>query len=148
MAEQQQTFHIENIYLNRSEFESPHPFHRTDKEWHPTADLKLHVITSKQQEDQFDVAIQITVDVTMDKKKVYKVHVNQGGTFTIKGYTDDEVNHLTESFCASILYPYARQKISDMVTSAGFPPLYLSPIDFETRYREMQANKETEKSAK
>ncbi len=147
MAEQKHTFNIENIYLNQSEFSSPHPFHRTDKEWRPNANLKLD-ITSNQHDDQFDVAIHITVDVTMDKEQVFKVFVNQGGTFTIKGYTDEEVGHLTESFCASILYPYARQKISDMITSAGFPPLHLSPIDFETRYRQIQANQKSTESSK
>ena len=81
----------------------------------PKCQLKLD-ITSKRHDDQFDVAIHITVDVTMDKEQVFKVFVNQGGTFTIKGYTDEEVGHLTESFCASILYPYAHRKISDMIT--------------------------------
>lgn len=144
MVESKHTFNIENIYLNHSEFKSPRPFHRTSKDWRPNANLKLE-INSVKHDDQFDVAVKIIVDVTMDKEEVFSVTVDQGGTFLIKGYTADEEEHLTESFCASILYPYARQKISDMITSAGFPPLHLSPIDFETRFRQLK-KKDTQKA--
>ena len=142
MSEAQHTFNIEHIYLNESKFESPKPFHLTNKDWRPNANLKLD-IKSDNHEERYEVSIVITVDVSMEKEEVFRVHVNQGGTFLIKGYTEEETEHLTESFCASILYPYARQKISDMITSAGFPPLHLSPIDFETRYRQIKAKQET-----
>jgi len=39
-----------------------------------------------------------------------------------------------------VLFPYARETISDVVTRGGFPPLLLTPISFEQLYVErMQA---------
>ncbi|OIQ86093.1 protein-export protein SecB [mine drainage metagenome] len=36
--------------------------------------------------------------------------------------------------CPNILFPYAREAVSDMVTRAGFPPVLLSPINFEALF--------------
>ena len=33
-----------------------------------------------------------------------------------------------------LLFPFARQVISDAVSSTGFPPLMLDPIDFASAY--------------
>ena len=33
-----------------------------------------------------------------------------------------------------MLFPYARQMVSDMVMAGGFPPFYLQPINFEALY--------------
>ena len=136
------TFNIEHIFLNDSSFKSEQPIHRSTVEWNPQANMSLDVKTSKF-DDQHDVSVIISVKVTIENKDVFNVTVNQGGTFTIKGYSEAEVKHLTESFCASILYPYARQKISDMITQAGYPPLHLSPVDFESRFRQMNAAAES-----
>jgi len=43
--------------------------------------------------------------------------------------------------CPNILYPYAREVISDIVTRAGFPPVVLNPVNFEALY---QAQKQAE----
>ena len=37
--------------------------------------------------------------------------------------------------CAEIVYPYARENISSIIQKGGFPPLFLSPIDFHTIYQ-------------
>ena len=36
--------------------------------------------------------------------------------------------------CPTILYPYAREAISDLVTRGGFPPVLLAPVSFEALY--------------
>ena len=38
--------------------------------------------------------------------------------------------------CPTILYPYAREVISDLVTRAGFPAVVLQPVSFEQMYME------------
>jgi preprotein translocase subunit SecB len=36
--------------------------------------------------------------------------------------------------CPNILFPYAREAVSDLVVRAGFPPVLLNPINFEALY--------------
>ncbi|MBC7946200.1 MAG: protein-export chaperone SecB, partial [Burkholderiales bacterium] len=38
--------------------------------------------------------------------------------------------------CPNILFPYVRETISDVVTRAGFPPVILNPMNFETLYQQ------------
>ena len=38
------------------------------------------------------------------------------------------------SFCPNILFPYAREVISDMVVRGGFPQLILAPVNFDALY--------------
>ena len=47
--------------------------------------------------------------------------------------------------CPNILFPYAREAISDLVTKAGFSPVLLNPINFETLY--MQQKQQAEPGA-
>jgi len=36
--------------------------------------------------------------------------------------------------CPNILFPYARETVSDAVTRAGFAPVVLQPVNFEAMY--------------
>jgi len=38
--------------------------------------------------------------------------------------------------CPNIIYPYAREVISDLVTRAGFPTVMLNPVNFEALYQQ------------
>jgi preprotein translocase subunit SecB len=38
------------------------------------------------------------------------------------------------SFCPNILFPYAREAISDLVVRGGFPQLILAPVNFDALY--------------
>ena len=49
-----------------------------------------------------------------------------------------ELDPLLSIACPTILYPYAREAIADLVTRAGFPPVVLQPMSFEQIYLERQ----------
>ena len=38
--------------------------------------------------------------------------------------------------CPNILFPYARETISDAINRAGFPPVILAPVNFEALYQQ------------
>jgi preprotein translocase subunit SecB len=40
--------------------------------------------------------------------------------------------------CPTILLPYLRETVSDMSVRAGFPPVFLAPMNFEALYRQRQ----------
>ncbi len=64
------------------------------------------------------------------------VEVKQAGIFTIKDFDNKQFQAMLGSFCPSILFPYAREIISDLTMRGGFPPLYLAPINFEALYQQ------------
>ena len=47
--------------------------------------------------------------------------------------------------CPNILFPYAREAVSDAVLKAGFPPLMLQPVNFEVLYMQQQQQAQGQK---
>lgn len=140
MSENTKEFVIEFVAVNTCSFHAPVPVYRMNEDWKPTANLDLDVITRAMDNHQYEVDLKIDVAVSIEGKEIFKVNVIQTGAFTVKGYDDTEKEHLTQSFCPTVLYPYARETIAGLVAKAGFPQLHLSPVDFEGRY---QANKDS-----
>ena len=137
MATEKQ-FQIENIFINDCAFKAPTPVYRLNKEWKPNANLDLDVKTNKIADDRYEVELVITVDVKIDNEDVFSLSVNQAGSFHVAGYDDNQTHQLLNSFCPSIIYPYARQVVAQLVSQAGFPQLHLAAVDFESRYQMMQ----------
>lgn len=134
MSEHNKEFIIDFIAVNDCSFYAKVPVFRISQQWQPTAHLDLDVKTRVLDNNQFEVDLAIDVKVRLDDADIFAVHVVQTGAFTIKGYDADAIEQLTESFCPSVLYPYARENVARLVAHAGFPQLHLSPVDFEGRY--------------
>jgi preprotein translocase subunit SecB len=91
----------------------------------------------------FEVALTITVTVKIADTTAYLVEINQAGIFTISGFSDQEMGPMLGSFCPNILFPYAREAISDLVNKGGFPQLILAPVNFDALYMQhMQQNQQ------
>ena len=80
----------------------------------------------------------------------FLVEVHQAGIFEIDGFDDQTLQSILGSFCPSVLFPYAREAVSDLVTRGGFPQLLLAPINFDALYQQhlqQQANAGQEEAA-
>ena len=51
------------------------------------------------------------------------------------------------SYAPNILFPYAREIVSDLVNKGGFPQLILQPVNFDSIYQQHLQQQEAEKSA-
>ena len=57
---------------------------------------------------------------------------------------ETNLNGMLGSYCPNLLFPYAREAVSDLVTKGGFPQLLLSPVNFDAIYAQHQQNNEGE----
>ena len=67
---------------------------------------------------------------------MYLVEVKQAGVFGLAGFDAATLDGMLGTHCPNVLYPYARQLISALVQSGGFPPFLLQPINFDALYAE------------
>ena len=136
MSEQEQkNFAIQKIYLKDVSFESPHsPAVFSEEEWQPEINVQLNSETKKLGDDVFDVALSITVTAKHEDKTAFLVEVQQAGVFTMQGFEGEELSAMAGSYCPNILFPYAREAISDLVAKGGFPQLLLAPVNFDALY--------------
>jgi len=142
--ENQQHFAIQKIYVKDLSFETPNSPVVFTQEWKPDVNVDLNSTGKEIAADVHEVVLGITVTVKMDDKVAYLVEIHQAGIFTIKGFADNERGAMLGSYCPNVLFPFAREVISDLVTKGGFPQLLLAPVNFDAIYHEhlqrMQAN--------
>jgi len=81
-----------------------------------------------------EVVLTVTVTAKLGDKTAYLVEVHQAGVFTVSGFEGDQLAHMLGSFCPSILFPYAREAISDIVGKGGFPQILLTPVNFDALF--------------
>lgn len=127
-------FTIQRIYVKDVSFETPHAPEIFREEWKPEVNVDLQTKSAPLEESIHEIILHITVTVKMKDKVAFLVEVHQSGIFTIKGFTEDQLSHILGSECPKILYPYAREAISDIVIRGGFPQLLLAPVNFDALY--------------
>ncbi len=147
MAEQQNKARevtIQKIYCKDISFEAPNSPQIFRQQWQPEVSLQLGNSAQTLSEGIHEVVLSITVTVKIGDKTALLVEVQQAGIFNIKGYGEKELAAMVGSFCPNILFPYAREAISDLVVRGGFPQLLLAPVNFDALYQQhlRQQNKE------
>ena len=80
------------------------------------------------------MTLTVTVTAKLAEKTVFLVEVGQAGIFRIKNVPEDNLQPLLSIACPNILFPYAREVVSDSITRAGFAPVLLQPVNFEALY--------------
>ena len=138
-------FAIQKIYTKDISFETPNSPKTFTQKWEPALDLNLGTHVEPLENSMFEVALNITVTVKLGETTAYLVEITQAGIFTVAGFSDQEMGPMMGSFCPNILFPYAREVISDLVSKGGFPQLILAPVNFDALY--MQHLQQEQQSA-
>jgi preprotein translocase subunit SecB len=138
MAEEQQNvekqFAIQKIYTKDLSFETPNSPKVFMEKWEPIVDFNLSTRVETLDINLYEIVLTTTITVKIADSTAYLVEVNQAGIFTLAGFTDQEMGPMIGSFCPNILFPYAREVVSDLVAKGGFPQLLLAPVNFDALY--------------
>lgn len=141
-------FTIQRVYVKDLSLECPQSPQVFQEEWQPELNLQFAMNTSTVDKTLYELILQITVTATSKEKTLFLVEIKQAGLFTLKGFTEEQIQQVLSITCPTILFPYAREAVSDLVGRAGFPPLYLAPVNFEALYmQQMQEQSEKEGGA-
>ncbi|MCW8409704.1 protein-export chaperone SecB [Legionella sp. PATHC035] len=140
-------FMIQRIYTKDLSFETPNTPAVFQQQWEPELNLELNTANTKLEEGVFEVVLTVTATVTNNKTTAFLVEVKQAGIFTIQGAPANQLDHLLNSFCPNILFPYAREAITSQVIRGSFPQLVLAPINFDALYMQQLAEKQKEGKA-
>jgi len=132
----QQQFALQKIYLKDLSFETPNSPAIFTEQWEPSINVELQTAGSEVGENVHDVVLTVTVTAKLGDKIAYLVEVQQAGVFTVAGFNEQERGHMLGSYCPGILFPYAREAISDLVAKGGFPQMLLGPVNFDAMYAE------------
>lgn len=135
-------FAIQRIYVKDLSLETPHSPLIFQEEWKPNVDVQLNASTQKLAQDVYEVKLTVTITTKVGDKVAFLVEAQQAGIFSIANLPDAQINRMLGSYCPSVLFPFARELVSDLIVRAGFPPLYLAPINFDALYEQQMAQQQ------
>jgi preprotein translocase subunit SecB len=149
MSEPQQaqpTFQIVKIYVKDVSLEipnAPHVF--TPQQAQPQLEVRLDTAAAPFTEGYFEASVSATVTAKIGDKTLFLAEAVQAGIFEVRNIPAEELRPLLATACPTILFPYLRETISDLVVRGGFPPVLLAPVSFEALY--MQRLQQEQQSA-
>jgi preprotein translocase subunit SecB len=135
-AAPQAQFTVEKIYVKDVSFEAPNAPHIFNEQGQPQLNMNLNQKVARLNDTLFEVVLGITLTCTLGEKTVYLVEVEQAGIFGLAGFDERTLDMMLGTYCPNVLFPYVRQAISELITTGGFPPFYVQPINFEGLYAE------------
>jgi preprotein translocase subunit SecB len=100
----------------------------------PQLEVQIHTEGRQFAEGYFEVSVSATVTAKFDERTLFLAEAVQGGIFSVRNVPAQELEPLLGIGCPTILFPYLRETISDLITRGGFPPVLLSPVSFEALY--------------
>ena len=132
----QPVFQIRSVYLKDMSLEQPHsPAIFLEKKL-PEIDVSINVGFEPLAETTYESTVTVTVTAKIGEKTAYLVEGKQAGIFEVRGFPKVAMDQVLAITCPTIIYPYLRSNIADMVMRAGFPPIHLAEINFEAYYHE------------
>ena len=137
--ELQPVFSVERLYVKDLSLEVPHAPQIFLEQGAPEVDMRVSTGNTKLEDGFYSVDVTVTVTAKLNEERtMFLNEVIQSGIFRLENIPEEDVQLLLGVACPNILFPYAREAISNSVTRAGFPPVLLAPINFEAIYQEQQ----------
>ena len=130
----QPSFQIEKIYVKDLSLEIPAGPQAFMQQAQPQLEVQINTAGGKFADDYYEVSISATVTAKTGERTLFLAEAVQAGIFSLRNVPPEELDPLLNIGCPTILFPYLRETISDLVTRGGFPPVLLAPVSFESLY--------------
>jgi len=134
-------FIIEKIYVKDLSLEVPNAPQVFLVREVPQVNVQLRTEGGPIDNGVYEVKLTITVEATLsDKRSLFLVEITQAGIFRIQNAPEEELELILGIGCPNIIFPYAREVVSDAVIRAGFQPVLLAPVNFEALFQQSRQN--------
>ena len=141
----QATFEMRRIYLKDASLEMPNAPKGFLEEDAPKISIEVSIATQALDEGNYEVDVTSTLTATHGDTTFFLLEAKQSGIFGITGIAGEHLDSILNVVCPSMIFPYLRSNVSDLMTRATLPPLYLNEINFEQIY---QSKREQEAATK
>lgn len=127
---------LQKVYLKDCSFESPNaPEMFASGQWDPKVQLNITTSSKSIGPDLWEVVLHVSLEAKQGERVAFLCDIQQAGVVTLKGFSEEEHRRLVGGYCPSLIFPYAREAVSDLVGKGGFPQLLLQPLNFEALFQ-------------
>lgn len=128
-------------YIKDMSFENPHaPNSLRPREKAPEIQINVNVSANPLSESDFEVELKLEAKAEDNSEIMFNAELVYAGVFRIQGIPEESMGPAVLIECPRLLFPFARQIISDATRNGGFPPLMIDPIDFAQLYQSRMAD--------
>lgn len=139
-AARQPQLSILTQYVKDLSFESPGaPLSLRPREKSPDININVNVQANSIAENDWDVLLTLNARAQTGEDVLFNVELVYGGVFRLKDFTQEQLVPVLYVECPRLLFPFARQIVSDATNNGGFPPLRIDPIDFARMFQQRVA---------
>jgi preprotein translocase subunit SecB len=131
---QEPVFQIQRIYLKEISLEQPNSPAILLEQEQPAVDIQLGVEGKQIADGMVEVTVTATVHTKIKDKTVFLVEARQSGIFEMRNLPEQQMAQIMGIACPQIVYPYLRGNVADLIQRAGFPPVHLAEINFQSMY--------------
>ena len=106
----------------------------------PGFNVGINVQVKKQSDDIYAVELTINAKAERESTLLFNIELVYGGLFRVSNAPENQLAPILMIECPRLIFPFARQVISNVTQNGGFPPLLLEPVDFISIYQQNLAN--------
>ncbi len=88
------------------------------------------------EEEYYEVILKLTARASRAEGTVFLADIHYAALVSLPGVPQENHHALLMVEVPRNLFPFARQLLSDLTQSGGYPPLMLNPVDFKAMYME------------
>ncbi|MGE5563877.1 MAG: protein-export chaperone SecB [Bacillota bacterium] len=100
----------------------------------PTLDVQFNIAVNTAADNVHELTLKIDVNAKSENGVHFVVDLSYAGLFGIRNLPEEALQPFLLIEAPRLIFPFARQIISEAVSNLGFPPLMLDPIDFAAAY--------------
>lgn len=127
--------YLQRLFLKDASLEMPNAPRILTNETAPAIDVQVGTAIDVLQPGLFQVTLQVTVTAKIGEEVAFLVEVHQAGIFQLANFPDNgELQHVLAAYCPSVVLPFAREAIANLISRTGYPPVMLQPINFDALY--------------
>jgi preprotein translocase subunit SecB len=124
-------------YIKDLSFENPNaPRSLQPSQQQPAINIQINVGAKPLAEHDVEVELKVEGKAEAAGMILFQFEVLYAGVFRLQNIPQQDLHPIMMIECPRLLFPFAREIISNAVMNAGFPPLRIDPVDFVGLYRQ------------
>jgi len=121
-------------YIKDLSVESPSSPQAFQWQSQPQLEVQFNINIGVVADDVHEVVLKIEVAARSEQGVHFLIDLSYAGLYGLRNFPEEALTPFLLIEAPRLLFPFARQIISDASHNTGFPPLLLDPIDFAAAY--------------
>ncbi|HYD18292.1 MAG TPA: protein-export chaperone SecB [Patescibacteria group bacterium] len=138
-------------YIKDFSFENPNAPESLVSGWpQPETNVQIFLRHNQLKDDVYECTVNFRVEAkAKEKDKVcFIIDLSYGALVVLKNIPKENHQPVIMVEVPKLLFPFAREIVANVTSAGGYPPLFLTPISFETIYiNEVKRLQEQQKKA-